>query len=862
MPLAPGARLGPYEVIGPIGAGGMGEVYRARDTKLGRDVALKVLPDHLVGDPERAVRFEREAQALAALNHPNIAQIYGTEGHALVMEYVPGDDLAARIGRGPVPADEAIAMALQIALALEAAHALLIIHRDLKPANIKVGPDGGVKVLDFGLARIGAPDARPDGQTNASNSPTMTSPATAIGVILGTAAYMSPEQARGRPVDKRADIWAFGCVLFEMFTGKPVFRGDTVTDVLAGVVTKDPDWTALPSDTPRSVRSVLRRCLQKDPKQRLHDIADARLELEAGEAPDDVAMAAAAATPTRARTSWFALVATGLIAAIVGAGAGVAWRAARERPPSEWTGQRLGGPAISMHPRVSPDGHLVSFLAMVNGQTQVAVMKPGAASWTVITSDRTRGLVYTSTWAPDGSTIYYDRITDIANGIYSVGALGGDERLVVENASTPQALPDGSLLFARINSARVWQLHRFWPGSGKTEALPIASFNRSGNHPFAAAIDENRIAVFGHPADRTSGIDSLHVFNLSSGEIRPIAQHLNNAVTSIGVDQTNRTILAAAIDGSMYRVLRISPDDEVSPETVLSVLDVPVVDVGRNGELYVSLMERQTEVVLATWRDGVVERVVTGPTMSRGGAVALADGRVLIPSRSGIGGQILVVPPGREPFRFVQTDEETRVPMTPLGGAQVALMVGNGSPRDIAIVAADTGRIVKRIKPPADVTSLAASPDGRTIYYSAGQAIASMPVDGGAATSICAGDSMAVDPASGDLIVKVEETERVRLVRCRPSGGPPREIVIDGVLRLVATPLMPDAIRDGRLLLAVGSADSWYWFVGALDLASGRLEKVKINHFTDFHFASWAADGKVLGGGSGVRSALWKFERK
>jgi serine/threonine protein kinase len=861
MPLAPGARLGPYEVIGAIGAGGMGEVYRARDTKLGRDVALKVLPDHLVGDPERAVRFEREAQALAALNHPNVAQIYGTEGHALVMEFVPGDDLAARIGRGPIAADDAIAIARQISLALEAAHALSIVHRDLKPANIKVGPDGAVKVLDFGLARIGAPDSGVDGQTNASNSPTMTSPATAIGVILGTAAYMSPEQARGRPVDKRADIWAFGCVLFEMLAGKPVFRGDTVTDVIAGVVTKEPDWTALPAGTPRSVRGVLKRCLQKDPKQRLHDIADARLELEAGEAQDDAAASPTTATPAPARSSWLALVATALIAAIAGAGSGVAWRVSRERPPSEWTGQLLGGPAISMHPRVSPDGHLVSFLAMVNGQTQVAVMKPGAASWTVLTSDRTRGLVYTSSWAPDGSAIYYDRITDIANGIYSVGALGGDERLVIENASTPHALPDGSILFARINPARVWQLHRFWPGSGKTAALPIATFNRSGNHPHAAAIDENRIVVYGHPVDRTSGIDSLHVFDLSSGQLRAIAANLENAIASFSVDRTNRTILAVAIDGSMYRVLRISPDDETPPETLLSVLDVPVVDVGRNGELYVSLMERQTEVVLANWRDGAVDRVLTGPTMLRGGALALADGRILIPSRSGTVGHILVAPPGREPYRFVQTDEETRAPMTPLGEARVALLIGNSSPRDIAIVAADTGRIVKRIKPPADVTSLAASPDGRTIYYAAAQTIVSMPADGGAPTSICAGDSMAVDPASGDLIVKLEETERVRLVRCK-SSGPPRDIAIHGDLRLVATPLLPDAIRDGRLLLAVGSADSWYWFIGALDLASGRLERVKINHFTDFHFASWTADGKVLGGGSGVRSALWKFEKK
>ena len=255
MPLASGSRLGSYEILSPIGAGGMGEVYRARDSKLNRDVAIKVLPDLFAGDPERLVRFQREAQTLAALNHPNIAHIHGLEVsggvRALVMEFVDGEDLAHRIERGPIPLDEALPIAKQIAEALEAAHEAGIIHRDLKPANIKVRPDGTVKVLDFGLAKTLDPAPSSSGAAVLSNSPTITSPVamSQAGIILGTAAYMSPEQARGKAVDRRSDIWAFGCVLYEILTGKRAFEGKEVIDVLARIIEREPDFNALPSTT-------------------------------------------------------------------------------------------------------------------------------------------------------------------------------------------------------------------------------------------------------------------------------------------------------------------------------------------------------------------------------------------------------------------------------------------------------------------------------------------------------------------------------------------------------------------------------------------------------------------------------------
>ena len=374
MPLTPGTRLGVYEVVGALGAGGMGEVYRAHDTRLHRDVALKVLPDAFASDPHRVARFTREAQTLAALNHSHIAHIHGLEEsgnvRALVMELVEGEDLSERIFRGAIPSDEALPIAKQIAEALEAAHEQGIIHRDLKPANIKVSRDGTIKVLDFGLAKLldpaldeGASDA------NAAATPTVTTPPvlTSAGVVLGTAAYMAPEQARGRAADRRADIWAFGCVLYEMLTADRPFGGETLTDVIAAVIHTEPDWSRLPGSTPQPVRLLLRRCLQKDPRQRLQAIGDARVTIEevlSGAVPGD-------ALPARSRWSkwWLASGAAGVLAGATIAGL-VAWQmTSSAEPPRPVTrfvitlppGQQLAGlSALAL----SPDGSQLAYVAM------------------------------------------------------------------------------------------------------------------------------------------------------------------------------------------------------------------------------------------------------------------------------------------------------------------------------------------------------------------------------------------------------------------------------------------------------------------------------------------------------------------
>ena len=387
-----GQTLSHYRVTAALGAGGMGEVYRATDTNLHRDVAIKVLPPEVVQDPERLGRFKREAHLLAALNHPNIAAIYGLEEADgkpfLALELVEGEDLKERLARGAIPVDEALEIAKQVAEALEEAHGKGIVHRDLKPANVKLTPDGKVKVLDFGLAKAWAGDASGvnSGSAALSQSPTLAHTGTIAGVILGTAAYMSPEQARGKPVDKRADVWSFGVLLWEMLTGRSLFAGDTVTDVIAAVVTREPDLDALPRATPRAVRRLLSRCLRKDPRTRLPDMGAARLELqeaiagtsaeaEAPAALDEEAVRAERRGRTRERWAWaaVALLAGGLAAgfAFVHLTQVPAPRPAGRfvvEAPEGWTFVDFGWPVPS------PDGRQIVFRAVRSGATDPTVM--------------------------------------------------------------------------------------------------------------------------------------------------------------------------------------------------------------------------------------------------------------------------------------------------------------------------------------------------------------------------------------------------------------------------------------------------------------------------------------------------------
>jgi Tol biopolymer transport system component len=416
MPLPRGGRLGPYELVEVIGAGGMGVVYRARDTRLQRDVAIKVLPEVFARNAERLARFKREAQVLASLNDPHIAGIFGVEEaagvYALILEFVEGPTLADRIANGPIPFDEALPIARQIAAALEAAHEQGIIHRDLKPANIKVREDGTVKVLDFGLAKLAEPPAgTAAGPGGLSITPTITSPAmmTGVGVLLGTAAYMSPEQARGKTIDRRADIWAFGAVMFEMLTGKRAFPGEDIADTLAAVVKLEPTWGAVSADVSPRVRQVLRVCLQKDLKQRAQAIGDVRLALEGAFEAIAPPMTPMAQSPIRARIAWMATLAAAALAIVAMVVFTV--RDLMEPAPPE-TRVDIVTPAAARLAdfALSPDGRQIVFVASGDGPSRLWLRSLATTTAQPLAGTEGATLPF---WSPDSHSI----------GFFAAGAL-------------------------------------------------------------------------------------------------------------------------------------------------------------------------------------------------------------------------------------------------------------------------------------------------------------------------------------------------------------------------------------------------------------------------------------------------------
>ena len=445
-----GKSIAHYTITEKIGQGGMGEVYRATDTKLKRDVALKVLPESFTQDPQRMARFTREAQVLASLNHPNIGAIHGLEEEdgvrALVLELIEGVDLSERIAKGPIPLEEALQIALQIAEALEAAHEKGIIHRDLKPANVKITPEGQVKVLDFGLAK--ATEQGPTASPDLSQSPTLTMQATQAGMILGTAGYMSPEQARGQVADPRSDIWAFGCVLYEMCAGRRLFEGETISDTLAAVLRQKIDPAELVPDVPGPLRRVLRRCLERDPRKRLHHIADARLDLEEAlelDTPESGSVAELAVKKPKHIYLWVSLLVAVALAAgflidrflLIGADDAKPLRIISMSPLTDL-------PGAQHSPSLSPDGKYLAYVSEDGGDDDIFLQRVSGENPINLTADWTSH-DYQPAFSPDGGRIAFGS-TRQGGGIFVMGATGESPVRVTEHGSDPAWSPDGEWL--------------------------------------------------------------------------------------------------------------------------------------------------------------------------------------------------------------------------------------------------------------------------------------------------------------------------------------------------------------------------------------------------------------------------------
>ncbi len=447
--MKPGERIGEYNILSMLGAGGMGEVWCAEDSKLGRQVALKVLPDDFADDPERHARFEREAKVLASLNHPNIATLHALEHldgtHVLVMELVDGEGLDDVIARGPIPLAEVVKIALQIAKAVETAHEAGIVHRDLKPANVLIRPDGTVKVLDFGLAKTWNND---DADSSISLSPTLTRHATAAGVILGTAAYMAPEQARGKTVDRRADIWAFGVVVWEMLTGRKIFDGHTVTDIIAAVVTKEPDWESLPPELSPTVTRVLRRCLEKDQNRRFRDIGDVRIEIESADAWADDSSSQTSALRTRKTTTLAAALPWTAAAILIAIAIPLVLHWLQASPPGTIVQTAVLSPLEADFSAggglaLSPNGEMLAFIARDSSGDKLWVRRLDSLAPQPLTGTEGASFPF---WSPDNHHIAF-----FAGGMLKrISAVGGAVRVIAE-ARDPRGgcwVRDDEIVFA------------------------------------------------------------------------------------------------------------------------------------------------------------------------------------------------------------------------------------------------------------------------------------------------------------------------------------------------------------------------------------------------------------------------------
>ncbi len=843
-----GQKLNHYEIGEKLGQGGMGEVYRARDTKLDREVALKVLPESLTADADRHARFHREAQLLAAFAHPHVASIFSLDEdgdrHFLVLELVEGEDLSERIRRGPLPVTETLDIARQIADALESAHEKNIVHRDLKPANVKITPDGQVKVLDFGLAKCREEEADDEGRGDLSQSPTIGPDMTRQGMILGTAAYMSPEQARGRVVDKRTDIWAFGCVLYEMLTGKAAFRGESVSDTLAAVLRNEPDPDLLPRDLPVAVRRLLRRCLRKDTKQRLHDIADARIAIEdvlmendpsgisdlsafgasLDSSPTAGMPAAAASVAGRRRWPWL-LAAAGWLAAVALA-VGLWPQGIESHSPVRLDTLSFSG--RDWAPDASPDGNMIVFVSDRDGRSRIWLKQLAGGSEAPLTD----GPDDLPRFSPDGSQVLFVRDESGIRNLYRVPVLGGRPRRLIANVMEADWSPDGSQVgfvrmltengdnlftvsVAEVQSGQERQLTKIynritygvrWSPDGASLAMCLSSL--TGNVAEASTIilvdiasgEQRRLAITDWWGPYTAPDWSPDGRSLVVGQAADVLAHVADSPSQI---------MEHDLDSGETRPLFWLPVR--LPRSGWGFTSLAVLDADR--------IVLDEEVGHAELHEYELVDGVAGPTPT-----------------------VLTRSLGRD-----------RQPAYSPDGSQVVFSSNRGGNVDLWLVDRTSGGVRQLTDDPGDDWDPAFSPDGTQILWSSNRGgvleVWLANADGSAARQVSNDGVDAENPtmtADGRWIVYSSNNDARRGIwKVRPDGSEPARLV-------EAASLLPEISPDGKYALYV-VFHSLNYQIRVVEIESGEIvpfiidiSTVERHQTVTFGRARWDADGGAI----------------
>ena len=911
MQIPAGTRLGSFEVLALLGAGGMGEVYRARDERLGREVALKILAADFLSTPEYLRRFIGEARTASSLNHRNIVTIFevGRAGDRpfLAMELVDGPTLRQLAGKGLLPLRKALDVVVQVAEGLSAAHEASLVHRDLKPENLMVARDGTVKILDFGLAKPFG--AAASGELAAGLAKTST------GIVVGTASYMSPEQALGHAVDYRSDQFCLGLILYELLTGRKAFERPSAVQTLTAIIEEEPEPVErLNPRVPEPLAWIVERCLAKDPEERYASTRDLARELMqardrlgrltagiprptgavAAQGSDTIRTAAAAPAPhetvavaprpsATARASAalpapaapssplrsalrIAAAALGAVAVLAG-GAGLGWwlRDRTVEPVRLWDGQLVLGPDTPvLAARLSPDGQTLAFVTPVGGTAQVAVMKPASGDWTLLTHRPDAGSVYRVAWSADGTRLYFDRVSDVPLGVFSVPAVGGEERLVLEGAQNPETLHDDSLLVLKTSAAGTFRVHRFEPSTGRATPIGPEILAESLGVPLRAAPDGREALFWGRLAgeDAAGQPRQLRLLDLATGSVRPVAPGLPVA-PPFSFSADGRTLLATLPVGDVHRIVSLSRDGSDAKELLTLTARPSLLAQGPGKTTYVGVSENPTDVLRFAAAGGVPERLG-----SARGAVAspglLEDGRLVLPGLVAGRRRLLLRSPSGEARPFVDGSELTAPPVATLAGGRAVFLSGpSGAAPGLVLASVRDGRVLRRLPGTQDAApqELAAAPDGRTVYYPSRGELWAIDVDGEAPPrKVTAGHGVAVFPGGEELLVQRNGTEGVGLFRVPVTGAYAVSLPLRGELRLAPAPISGRAVApDGRIVVTVASRDAWRWRPALFDAATGAVQPIPLDFDGDVRSVGWTPDGALVGLGVGLRTELWRF---